>query len=158
MFSSAHTLRREMCLMKDARGKATQNPQNEVAPGKAELPPHFVSVKQRIPALSLLLLFLHLLSRTEWSHIRPDFFDVGEAFLFRARLAGIVPPEGVFAVGGPDRVLLFVVNDNFVNGFVLSFFAHTTPLRQLEIRVTGGPEINTSNCGVSVAFDVHYLP
>src|SRR5215207_5592559 len=60
----------------------------------------------------------HALSQAERSHIRPDFLDVGEALGLRAGLAGVVPAERVLAVGGPDRILLLVVDHDLVDGVV----------------------------------------
>src|ERR1041385_7539345 len=72
-------------------------------------------------ALRLLRGFVHSPAETERSHIGPHLLDISEAFLFRTRLAGVVPAEGIFTIGRPDRILLLVVHDNFVNSVIFSF-------------------------------------
>src|SRR4051794_15708635 len=68
-------------------------------------------------------LLFHLLAQTQRPHVRPNLFDVREALRFRARLARIVPTKRVLTIGRPDRILLFVVHHNFVDGSVFSFVA-----------------------------------
>src|SRR5258708_9620504 len=73
--------------------------------------------------LSLSLL-LHLVAQTQRTHIRPDFLDVSEALIFGALLAGILPAQGVFLVGLPDRILFLMIDHHFVNSRVLALAVH----------------------------------
>src|SRR5712691_9435418 len=73
--------------------------------------------------LSLPLL-LHLLAQTQRPHVRPDFLDVSEALVFGALLAGILPAQGVFLVGRPDRILFLMIDHHFINSRVLALPAH----------------------------------
>src|SRR2546421_10396833 len=63
---------------------------------------------------------LHLLPQAQGAHVRPNFLDVGKALGLGAGLARVAPAEWVLAVGGPDRVLLLVVDDHLVDGRVFS--------------------------------------
>src|SRR5450759_1234608 len=60
------------------------------------------------PALTLCLSLVsacdsfHLLAQTEWPHIRPHLFDVGQAFLLKAALPCVTPTERVLSIGRPD--------------------------------------------------------
>src|SRR5215216_1376262 len=63
----------------------------------------------------------HFLSQTERPHVGPHFFDVGQALCFGPDLSGIIPPERILLVFGPDRILLLMVDYNFVDGFVFIF-------------------------------------
>src|SRR5262245_5450824 len=63
---------------------------------------------------------LHLPPETEWSHISPYFFNVGQTLRFEAALSYILPPERYFLIIGPDGILLFVVDDDFVNSSIFS--------------------------------------
>src|SRR5919199_439245 len=58
---------------------------------------------------------LHLLSEAERPQIGPYRLDVGQTFRFGPTLACIRPSERVAALGRPDRILLFVVYDDFVD-------------------------------------------
>lgn len=58
---------------------------------------------------------LHLFPQAEGSHVRPHFADVGQAFLFCAPLARFAPPQRVVSAVGPDGILLFVVDHDFVD-------------------------------------------
>src|SRR5882762_3677420 len=73
--------------------------------------------------LSLPLL-LHFLAQAQRPHVRPDFLDVGEALVFGALLAGILPAQGVFLVGRPDRILFLMIDHHFVNSRVLALPVH----------------------------------
>src|SRR5580704_5773129 len=55
---------------------------------------------------------LKALSKTQRTHVGPHFTDVGEALLFRATLADLLPAERHFLGIRPDRVLLFVIQDH----------------------------------------------
>src|SRR5215212_8361607 len=70
-------------------------------------------------------LLFHLLAETERPHVGPDFLDVSQTFFLRAALAGVVPAKRILPVGGPDRVLLLMVDDHFVDGVVFSVVTHT---------------------------------
>ena len=74
-----------------------------------------------VPVLPSQCLFLHPLPKTERPHVRPDLFDVSQTFGLRPALPRVLPAERVLAIRRPDRVLLFVVDDHFVNRRVFSF-------------------------------------
>jgi len=63
----------------------------------------------------------HLFSQTQRPHIGPNFLDVGKTLGFRAGFACIVPAQRVLPVGGPDGVLLFMIQNDFVDGCVFVF-------------------------------------
>src|SRR6478736_4017178 len=69
-------------------------------------------------------LLLHLLAQRQWTHVSPYFFDIGQAICFWTTLAGIFPAQRVFPVSRPDGVLFFMIDDNFVDGFIFCFFRH----------------------------------
>src|SRR5260370_42595661 len=75
-----------------------------------------------LAALALALHLFHLLAQRQRPHVGPDFLDVGQALVLRAALADVVPAERVLAVRGPDRVLLFVVDDDLVDRVVFALF------------------------------------
>jgi hypothetical protein len=52
---------------------------------------------------------------------------VSQTLLLRSTLTGVVPAERILAVGGPDRVLLFVIDYYLVNGVVFPFIVHRVP-------------------------------
>ena len=64
---------------------------------------------------------LHVLAQAERPHISPDFLDVVETLGFQAAFAGIEPAQRVFSLLGPDRILLFVIDDDFVDRSVFFF-------------------------------------
>src|ERR1043166_7849181 len=71
--------------------------------------------------------FFHFLAEAERSHVGPYLLDVSEALLFRTSLARVIPAKGVFAVGRPDRILLLVVQNDFIDSGIFSFIcAHGT--------------------------------
>ena len=72
-------------------------------------------------ANSLLIHLGHARSQAQRAHIGPYFLDVVETFGFGPALAGIVPAERIRPMHRPDRILLFVVYNNFVNGIVSLF-------------------------------------
>ena len=53
---------------------------------------------------------VHLLAQAQRAHIRPDFFDVGQAFFLHAALAHRPPAFRHGLVIGPDGILFFVVD------------------------------------------------
>jgi hypothetical protein len=74
--------------------------------------------KRKLIALRFIRL-CHFLSQTEWPHIRPDFFDVGQAFRLRVGLTDITPTKRVFPISRPYRILLFVVYNDFIDSVIL---------------------------------------
>lgn len=73
--------------------------------------------------LSLCCHLRHPLTEAEWTHVSPDFLDIGQALPLRPGLSRVIPAESVFTASGPNRVLLFVVDyyvvDRCVFGFVV---------------------------------------
>src|SRR4026208_1394753 len=65
--------------------------------------------------------FVHLFSEAEWAHIGPDLLDVSETFGLGATLSLIVPARCVLSVCRPDRILIFMIDDNSVDCFVFLF-------------------------------------
>src|SRR5215213_2789472 len=63
----------------------------------------------------------HSLAQAQRSHVSPNFLDVFETRGFTATLAGITPPKRVITISGPDRVLIFVVDDGFIDSRVFCF-------------------------------------
>src|SRR5262249_9853957 len=57
---------------------------------------------------------LHLLPKAQRPHIGPDLLDQGQAVGLWTNFADIPPPEGVLLVFRPDRILLFVINYDFI--------------------------------------------
>src|SRR6516164_8392880 len=57
----------------------------------------------------------HLLSEAQRTHINPYRLDVVQAFLLETAFAHILPAEGIVTVSWPDRVLLFVIDHDFVD-------------------------------------------
>src|ERR687883_1479554 len=45
---------------------------------------------------------LHLLSKAQGPHVRPDLFNVCEAFRFCPGLARIIPAQSIFSIGWPN--------------------------------------------------------
>src|SRR4051812_22147695 len=107
----------------------TKRPPARLAPNASKNSSVFASASGLVPFFFRLLArcfgllvtrLFHLLAQTQRAHVSPDLFDVCEAFGLRARLARIVPPERILAVGGPNRILLFVIDDDLVDGCVFS--------------------------------------
>src|ERR1051325_4500519 len=63
----------------------------------------------------------HLLPQTERPHIGPNFLDVCKALSFRSNLPGILPTRRILPVLRPNRILLLVIHDHFVDRFVFIF-------------------------------------
>jgi len=63
----------------------------------------------------------HARSQTQRAHVSPHFLDVVQTFGLGPALSSIVPAERIRPVHRPDRILLFVVYNNFVNGIVSLF-------------------------------------
>src|SRR5689334_12939247 len=61
----------------------------------------------------------HLFSQAERPHVGPHFLDVREALCFWSNLPDIIPSQRIFLVIRPDGILLFVVDDHFINRRVL---------------------------------------
>src|ERR1044071_3357709 len=61
------------------------------------------------------------LAEAQRPHVGPHLLDVRQALLLRADRPRVDPAGGVVALGGPDRVLLFVVPDDLVRAIRISF-------------------------------------
>lgn len=85
--------------------------------------------KQEFDATLPQSLLLHLLPQAQRPHVCPHFLDVGQAFFLGAALTRIPPAESILAIGWPDRVLLLMIQDDFVDGLIFSLFRHDTFLR-----------------------------
>src|SRR5258708_16578550 len=90
--------------------------------GQARAAAGRLSLVRPLAGLALALHLFHLLAQRQRPHVGPDFLDVGQALVLRAALADVVPAERVLAVRGPDRVLLFVVDDDLVDRVVFALF------------------------------------
>src|SRR5215204_7040396 len=62
----------------------------------------------------------HLLPQAQWPHVNPYFLYVRKTFRLWADLAGILPAFRVFSIGGPDRVLFFMIDHYSINRGVFS--------------------------------------
>jgi hypothetical protein len=51
-------------------------------------------------------MLLHFLPQAKWPHVRPDLFDIGQAFFPAAAFPYIFPPQSILSMRRPDRVLL----------------------------------------------------
>ena len=65
---------------------------------------------------------LHLLPQAERSHVCPHLLDVAETFRLGSTFAGIPPAKRVVLVCRPYGVLLFIIEDYFINGIVFFLF------------------------------------
>src|SRR5690242_15960882 len=63
----------------------------------------------------------HLLAQAEWPHVGPHFLDVSETFGFGSDFPRIVPTGRVLSILWPDRILLLVIDHDFVDSFVFVF-------------------------------------
>src|SRR5262249_20907564 len=57
---------------------------------------------------------IHLLPEAERTHVRPDLFDVRQAFVLGPLPARVLPARRILPVREPDRVLHLVVHDDLV--------------------------------------------
>src|SRR5262245_7822105 len=82
------------------------------------------------------LLLLHFPPQTQRTHVRPDLFDVLEAFGLRAGLPRVPPAGRDLAVDRPDRVLLFIVHDDAQLSVlpIRTLFAHCRSLPTNDLR------------------------
>jgi len=71
----------------------------------------------------MLLRCFHLLAQAQWPHVSPYFLNESQAFGFRSTFPGSEPAERIISMVGPDRILLFMVDDNFVDGSVFLIMA-----------------------------------
>lgn len=62
---------------------------------------------------------LHLLPQTERPHVGPHLFDMRQTFCHGPAFACIGPAKRIFLVCRPDRVLLFMIQNDFVDSIVL---------------------------------------
>src|SRR6185369_787482 len=56
-----------------------------------------------------------MLAQAQRSHVSPDLFDVLQTFGLHTGFTGVKPTECILAIGRPNRVLLFVVEHNFID-------------------------------------------
>src|SRR5262245_35818572 len=90
--------------------RPTQSTAAAVYPGRRANARH--ECLMSLPMALMFMLFLvrwtlrvaHLLPQAQRSHVRPDFVDIGQALGFRTDLAGVVPPERVVAISGPNGI------------------------------------------------------
>ncbi len=68
------------------------------------------------------LSLLHLLAKTQRTHVRPDFLHVIQALLLRAYFSGVFPTRGNFPITRPDGILFFVIHNHPV---LPVFIVHT---------------------------------
>lgn len=68
----------------------------------------------------------HRLAQAERTHIGPDLLDMFEALRFRARWAFRSPSIGDLSVDRPNGILLFVVDDNLIDGRVFFVSVHVS--------------------------------
>src|SRR5215472_12820542 len=68
--------------------------------------------------------FFHPFAQAERPHVCPHLFDVGEAFLLRPALARLPPSRRQVSFGRPNRILLFVIDDDGIDRAVLVFRVH----------------------------------
>ncbi len=66
---------------------------------------------------------LHGLAQAEWPHVGPYSFDLGEAVRLVPNSAFSTPACGQIGfVCGPDRVLLFMIDDNAESAFFIHVY------------------------------------
>lgn len=53
------------------------------------------------------------------AHVDPDLINIRQTFRFNAASAHICPPQRILSPGRPDRVLLFVIDEDFVDRLVI---------------------------------------
>src|SRR6185503_17503120 len=95
--------------------------------------------------LTILRRFFHLLSQAQGPHVRPHFFDVGQTIFLSSAFSGVLPAERILAVRWPYGILFFVIENNFINRVVFTFFSAHLRLRlfeisdSIEVRISGIP-------------------
>src|SRR6476469_2485998 len=57
----------------------------------------------------------HAQTQAERAHVSPNFPYISETFGLWPDLTGIVPTQRVSTIGGIDRILLLVIDHDFVN-------------------------------------------
>jgi hypothetical protein len=62
---------------------------------------------------------IHRFAQRQRAHIGPDFRDIRRALIFRAFLSGVLPSDRGLPEYGPDRVLLLVVDEDYLGRRVL---------------------------------------
>src|SRR5262249_43752785 len=62
--------------------------------------------------------FFHPPAQAQRTHVGPDFLDVLQALRLEPALADVVPAERIVAMRRPDRILLLVIHDHFVDRVV----------------------------------------
>jgi hypothetical protein len=66
------------------------------------------------------LAFVHLLAKAEGAHISPHLADELQTLGLASGFASVPPAEWKRSVGGPDRILLFMIYYCHVNRFVFT--------------------------------------
>ena len=51
-------------------------------------------------------------------HVGPDFRDMSQTFGLRAALIRFPPSQRILSIGKPNRILLFLVQNDFVEGVI----------------------------------------
>ena len=64
---------------------------------------------------------MHFFAQTQWPHVGPDRFDMGQTLLFGAGFSRVFPSGRILAVSRPDRILFLVIYDDLVDRFVVLF-------------------------------------
>lgn len=70
-------------------------------------------------ARRLFLVFFHGFAQTQRPHVGPYFLDIIQAFLLGSGFSHIVPTQGIFPILWPNGILFFVVDHDFINGFIV---------------------------------------
>src|SRR5215813_1312621 len=65
----------------------------------------------------------HLLPQAQRAHISPNFFNIFQTFLLQTTFADILPAKRILSVGGPYRILLFVIHNDLVDGSIFLFLS-----------------------------------
>src|ERR1700722_4137872 len=75
---------------------------------------------------------VHMLAQAQRSHVGPHFLDVSETLVLRPAASRFAPARGYVSPVRPDRVLLFVIDDDAVDARVaitIGCDAHVCSLR-----------------------------
>jgi len=78
--------------------------------------------------LSRLRGLLHFHPQAQRAHISPNLANVFQTLSLCSRFTCIFPSERQFTMGRPNRILLFMIHNRFVNGFVFAVIHFRSPL------------------------------